>query len=205
LQTLSGIEIEPEVHDAYLKINVESDREMLIKSNFLTVDHTVSDARIACHRSHIQVLKKFLNDTYAETCLIFEDDLRTDFSTIELKIIFNSIKEASKNLHWDVINLGRCWDRCGKIKQNTGILIKSSHSLCRHSYIVSRKGAEKIINQSLPMNHKPGDNIIAQLNVEGKLEYLSTKVNIFNQNRKIYGSTLGNWTMFGAPPACSLW
>jgi len=200
LNTLKSVGIIPEVYDAYLKKNVTKDKPELIKSGFLDKDYTVSESRIACHYSHIQVLKKFLEDRNAETCLIFEDDLEIPISEKELKIVFKSIKDTSDKIVWDVINLGRCWDHCEDINYSIGMLVKSPHSQCRHAYIVSRKGAQIMVDQAVPMKHKPGDNMIAKLNTEGKLEYFGTKEQIFKQARALYGSSLNN--PLRSPPTC---
>jgi len=204
LKTLDNVGIEPEVYDAYLKANVFNDKDKLINSGFLAQDFTVSDARIACHYSHIQVLKKFLEDPVAKTCLIFEDDLRTPYTKNELKVIFKSIMNTSSSIPWDVINLGRCWDSCANIEYRTGILVKSPYAKCRHAYIVSRKGAQIMIDDTQPMKHSPGDEMIAKINLAGGIEYLATRNNIFLQNREVFGSNLGNnnFNSSGGPPTC---
>ena len=197
---MNSLKIAPIYFDAILKDNLNKNE--LIKSNIITNDSDLNIGRIACHLSHITVLKKFLEAT-SETCFIFEDDLYKPDNLSELKTQFNQINFYIKNNKllndWDIINFGRCWDNCDnqqiiiKKQGNIPAIVKSDFSKCRHAYAVSRKGAENIIKNTLPLSNIPGDRLIALHNQKNNINMFSLSPPIFFQNRKDFGTNLGNF------------
>jgi hypothetical protein len=57
---------------------------------------------------------------------------------------------------WELINLGRCWDFCklevteAFVLQETGRLVRSPSPLCTNAYVVTTKGAKKIVSLITP-------------------------------------------------------
>jgi len=167
------------------------DRNKLINEGFIHKNYKNSNGRIACHNSHINVLKQFLK-TKNNSCFIFEDDIKgLDMSKTSFnEIVSESIKQLPTS--YDIIYFGRCWDTCSKQIQITKNLVKAYKPQCRHAYGVSRKGAKKIIKLSLPMIKWGGDTIIAKLIQNGIIEAYAITPQIFKQNRTELGTNLGN-------------
>ena len=106
---------------------------------------------------------------------IFEDDI--DFNQ-------GALQEAKKILRnfkmpWDLIFLGHCFESESQIffSGNNSVyrIQKSVHPLCTHSYMVSLKGAKKLL-QILPSIYeidKPVDNYYAQFSEAGRLDSYS--------------------------------
>lgn len=162
--------------------------------------------RICCHFSHCQVLRRFLADPDARSCLIFEDDnfplSRSDAETAKYRMSM-----IMKNIpsDWEFVNFSRCWDYCETNKSVTKDMVQTYRALCRNAYAVSRNGAEKILAHTIPMRRNPGDVSIMQLTrKEGVMlkAYASTE-NIFAQNRETLSSELENKSkiLSCAPPS----
>lgn len=180
--------LNPIIFPATLKKNISKDK--LIESGFLHPETKLNIGQIACHLSHIQVLKTFLNSSEPR-CLIFEDDIEPardskDYYSIRIKKFLMMVPDD-----FDLIYLGRCYDRCKQDKIIGPGLVQCFFPLCRHSYIVSRKGAQKIIMNTIPLKIQ-GDNTIANLISQRKIKAYAAKPAIFFQNRKKLGSFLNN-------------
>jgi GR25 family glycosyltransferase involved in LPS biosynthesis len=115
-------------------------------------------SRVACHLGHINILKKFLKEkeTYA---LIFEDDIKIENYDLinKINVIVNNIPKDA-----EIIYLSYCFEYCDKIKKYNKIFSKAYRPLCRHMYLVTKDGAEKIIKHTLPM-FSSGDRMIGHL------------------------------------------
>ena len=165
------------------------DRKKLIEENIIEKDSILVNGKIACHLSHVEVLKSFLKNSKSRTCFIFEDDIKLpDNLTSRINKIKKIIKSIPSN--WDLINFGKCWDICS----NTDIInedIIKSFPLCRHAYAVTRKGAQIIIENTFPMKTS-GDVMYKQLALDKKLNIYTSINRIFDQNREKMGSELDN-------------
>lgn len=183
---MPGFEIKPIILPASLKNNLN--KEKLIKNKFLSPESKLNMGQIACHHSHIKALKTFLQ-TSEPWALIFEDDIEPA-KKINYNIkIANILKNVPAN--FDLIYLGRCYDKCRYDQIIVPGLVRCFYPLCRHSYIVSRKGARYIINNTLPLKIQ-GDNTIANLILKKKLIAYASKPALFYQNRKELKSNLNN-------------
>jgi|SaaInlStandDraft_7_1057024.scaffolds.fasta_scaffold03583_2 GR25 family glycosyltransferase involved in LPS biosynthesis len=173
------------------KLKNELDYNKLINDNIVKRQFVKKKnyGRIACHYSHISVLQNFL-DSNAETCLIFEDDIRPIENVTHLNDTFkNNISELPDD--WDILYLGRCWDNCKKQTKISLNIYKLYTPKCRHAYAVTKKGAEIILKYSIPQ-YIAGDKIYAELIKNNKLQAYGFSPQLFLQNRENLGSTLGN-------------
>ena len=100
--------------------------------------------------------------------------------------------ERAGPLKNNIIYFGRCWDKCHKQNYISDNLVRTYFPQCRHSYGVTRKGAEIIIKKSIPLIDKGGDQNIAILIENGELEAYAVTPNLFFQNRDVLGSNLNN-------------
>jgi len=168
----------------------ELDKSQLIEEGSIAAGCVLNTGRIACHMSHIKTLQTFLSSTN-RNCLIFEDDLTEPDKSIDY---FSEIKNIIDNapVDYDIIYLGRCWDKCGKDIKITNNLVQAFFPHCRHAYIVSRLGAEKIISESLPLSEFSGDESIAKAIGKRLIDAYASSPPLFYQNRSQLGTNLGN-------------
>lgn len=182
------MKIDPIIFNAVNKNNL--DKPALIEEGKLSAMCILNSGRIACHMSHISVIEDFLKDEKAKTCFIFEDDIELPSDVLEVKNLIEKCYESLPE-DWDIINFGKCWDDC-----NSSVVINKyvskSFPLCRHSYLINRSGAEKILKGTLPMRLFPGDHMYRQLAYDGVLNMYSSNKPVFLQNRMGMGSNLAN-------------
>jgi GR25 family glycosyltransferase involved in LPS biosynthesis len=184
---MNSFKIKCNYFPAILKNNIN--RTQLIQSGFISSKSKLNNGQIACHQSHITVLKIFLQSS-DKNCLIFEDDLKYPNFNIKYNDRIKNIMESLPD-DYDIIYFGRCWDKCSKNISLNSYLVKCYIPQCRHSYGVTRKGAEKIINYTRNLL-KPGDYTISRLIKKGVIIAYGSKPSIFIQNRERLGSNLGN-------------
>jgi len=184
---MNSFKIKCNYFPAILKNNIN--RAQLIQSGFISPKSKLNNGQIACHQSHIFVLKNFLQSNN-NNCLIFEDDLKypnlnVNYNKIIYKVMVNLPKDC------DIIYFGRCWDKCKKSIPINKYLVKCYIPQCRHAYGVTRRGAEKIIKNTIKLL-KPGDYTISRLIKKGVIIAYGSNPSIFIQNREVLGSNLGN-------------
>lgn len=149
----------------------------------------INSGRVACHFSHLAVLKKFENDPLVSTCLIMEDDIKLPYKMMENINYFKKVMENVPS-DWDIIYIGKCYCACN-VDNIVNRYITKDLPLCLHAYIVNKRGARKIIENSLPMIDN-GDKMYKKMMMEGKLIGYSSIIPLFFQNREVLGTTLGN-------------
>ena len=130
------------------------------------VDSHVYPPEAGCIFGHRRVLEEFLKTSKKQTALILEDDalpIRKRGILSQLDELVQAVSSTAENddESWDFVQLGRCWDiNCHDEEHLTPVAILSNgvkllpsqgFEFCSHSYLVSRKGAEKILQYTLPM------------------------------------------------------
>jgi GR25 family glycosyltransferase involved in LPS biosynthesis len=181
LRSLSTFGITPEIMDPIFKGNL--DGSSLIKNKIVKKSYNYKNmGKVACHMSHLKVMEKLLS-TDAETALIFEDDVKEcsgklfyDKRILSLKKELEKIKDEK----WDVLYLGHYSSECSEMNFITEQVCKGGNSLCRHAYAVNRRGAEKILKETLPM-YKNGDCMMCDMDVDGRLKSFKVMPPIFYQ------------------------
>ena len=152
----------------------------------------ISKARILCHISHIEVLKKFIKSK-EKTCFIFEDDIHMKINPNILNQEIKKVMNVMNKINYDIVFMGYCWENCSKRIPVNESIMKPHFPKCRHAYGVTKQGAEKIIKYTTPLKNLPGDKTLALAIKNGKLNAFATKEPLFWQNRKKLGSTLDNY------------
>lgn len=118
---------------------------------------------------HRRILESFLRKesggqehsvTHEQAALILHDDAKPHFANTVNDALFEII-DKMEHLDWDFIQLGRCYDvfchkdsqlyPVGVLKDGTRILKSKGFELCSHAYLVSKRGAEKIMQYSYPI------------------------------------------------------
>uniref|UniRef100_A0A7S4DX07 Glycosyl transferase family 25 domain-containing protein n=1 Tax=Lotharella globosa TaxID=91324 RepID=A0A7S4DX07_9EUKA len=119
---------------------------------------------VALTIAHRKALKLFLlsEHTYG---VIFEDDVALSesqskekaYGDRDLSEVFMELGATSNEFSWDMLNLGRCVDYCDSDETVAGLngaktakLVKSGNPLCAHAYMVTRKGAERLLRNTWP-------------------------------------------------------
>jgi len=182
--------------DAILKKDLDPD---ILKKHdeFLDKDHNLTNlGEIACYLSHLKVMKKFLLDE-KKKAIIFEDDITPCAST---KLYQSQLHQLRKELtelenkgvleQYDIIYLGNCWSNCLGSNFITQHLATNSESLCNHAYVINKKAAKIILDNSILLKTQI-DLLIVDLIKKHKLKSLTLFPQIFSQNRNVTGTTLG--------------
>ncbi|BCS83432.1 glycosyltransferase [Cotonvirus japonicus] len=106
----------------------------------------------ACTCSHITAIRYFLENTQESRVVVFEDDVSFDF----LKMIPFDWSEFESNLplNYSVIQLAVSCDRGGITDIKLVPINIESKSYCSTAYLISRRGAQEIIDKYLFVNGK---------------------------------------------------
>ena len=165
------------------------DVDKLIESGKVKKYPRVNQPRIACHYSHLNVLKEFLKSG-KERCIIFEDDINTGYTKINLLYIFNHLMyNLPKNI--DLLYIGYCFEKCNRNTKYDQYYTLAYKPYCRHAYSVNRFSAQEIIDKTSMMYYN-GDKMISDLIHDKKLICYLSNYQIFTQNREEIKTVLGN-------------
>eukprot|EP00954_Amorphochlora_amoebiformis_P019177 1330948-Amorphochlora_amoeboformis.AAC.1 len=156
----------------------------------------MSMGEVACALSHREIFKEFLSNKKLEYAMIFEDDVMFEPGLMIqhediIKWIF-SLAQTSKEVGWDGLNLGRCsLRRCSndievlsryfpqKKYEPINLSIINRDSQCTHAYLVTRKGAELLLEANDPIA-VPEDHYRNHLST---FRYMTVKPRLFTQDR----------------------
>jgi len=161
----------------------------IIKKKLIKQWSSLNKGRIACHYSHLNVLQNFL-DSGKERCIIFEDDIKSDYSKNDLLNILNNLINNIPT-DCDILYIGYCFEICNKIQKYDKYFSIGYKPKCRHAYLVNRYSAKKIIDKTSIM-YNNGDEMLSDMIKNGILKAYLSNYHIFNQNRDELGSNLGN-------------
>ena len=165
------------------------DIDNLVKMNKIIPWGKENIGRIACHYSHLMVIKEFLKSG-DERCIIFEDDLYCNYSKKKvsdiLTKIFNNLPEDC-----DILYLGYCWEICKHMTKVNPYIMNASEPKCRHAYSINRRTAKILLDKTSIMYHN-GDEMYSKLIKNGTLKAYLASVVLFEQNRGYFGSELNN-------------
>lgn len=139
---------------------------------------------IGCAMSHIELWKQLLNDNDTDYYIIFEDDaiINSDFVTTIEEI--NNIKHI---LDFDILSL-YCGPGINCVHLEKVHTLKNGISVGRPvfplsltSYIISKKGANKLLSEINKIEYHI-DMDIAIKNLSGRISYLSLDKNLIQHN-----------------------
>ncbi|WP_097345469.1 glycosyltransferase family 25 protein [Escherichia coli] len=153
LSLAKKLELPIKIENAIIGSNLSKEYlDNLTNESIDKIGRNLSPGEVGCYLSHIKCLKNFLSSG-DEFAIILEDDVTLDY---RIKDFISTIEFKETTLFFDVMLLGyrngygSYW---GKKKWN-------SHKLLRfpdcgygaHAYLVTRKGAEKIVyNNAIPI------------------------------------------------------
>lgn len=152
---------------------------------------------IACYLSHLKALRMFLLDKQSpEYAVFFEDDIKPNQPNSlfheRLQLLQKELEQVKQlGIDWDILYLGHCWANCKQFKKLTLQLTTGGSPVCNHAYVLTRKGAETIVQESGCMKDAY-DQFVNKLIKEKKLKEMIVMPPLFYQNRKVIGSLLNN-------------
>mmetsp|Transcript_24433 Transcript_24433/g.34160 ORF Transcript_24433/g.34160 Transcript_24433/m.34160 type:complete len:274 (+) Transcript_24433:116-937(+) len=174
----------------------------LVESEEIKMRYCMPTLAVALVKGHQAAVKAFLNSDY-EYGMIFEDDVTLDkntaseYGTDSIPTILNDIAMTSRTYGWDYLNLGRCIDNCEServvfegVRGKDVKLIESSNPMCANAYMVTRRGAEVLLQNTSPI-FNPWDVmplIMHKASRKGEFKVLSTSPRLFDQDRENTGS-----------------
>ena len=162
----------------------------------------MNSGRIACHLGHLSILERFLQSSN-KYALVFEDDVTlTPGKNYEQKYKLRTILgNIPANAH--IVYLSYCYEFCELAKNYDDIFIHAVRPLCRHMYLVSREGAQIILDNTLPM-YNTGDKMIGNLILKNVLKGYLVNPRFFTltQNRQPTGVFKTNLDNHGVHYSC---
>lgn len=178
-------------------INKQQVVDTLDKYNILVNTDRMSLGEVACYLSHYSLWQQVI-DYNLPYLMVFEDDI---YFTKGAKALLNDLNWLPKD--YDVIKLETMYDR---VMINKGVQLLSEHKLCRMKsrhmgmagYIISRKGAKKLITMTQELGvDRPIDHIMFDRLIEQKTSKvyqvcpaLCIQDKIYNKNTIRFGSCL---------------
>tara|TARA_B100001769_G_C21971479_1_gene522572 strand:- start:132 stop:920 length:789 start_codon:yes stop_codon:yes gene_type:complete len=167
--------------------------EQLKKDGFIS-NKKIRDGIIACALGHHDILNKFLK-TNKKYALIFEDDIFIPQEKNKQIEISTKIKNLINNIpiDADIVYFGYCFENCSKKYKYNEYFNKSVRPSCTHLYFVSRKGANKIINNIKPFKYGIDIHYMDLINNKILNSYsVNSNYLLIEQNRDNLGSELDN-------------
>lgn len=147
---------------------------------------------LALQLSYLCIFEKFVNNPKtkpSDHCFIFEDDILYQHPKIWKNRLNNILKELPSD--YDIINLGRCFDKCRKNIKYSKNLVSNTFPLCTHACGYSVPIAKHILSHALPMQ-EACDTLLRKLYLPGKMfKGFSASPAVFFQNKALVG-LLGN-------------
>lgn len=138
---------------------------------------------VAISFSHRRVWQVFLQSN-ASLALVLEDDA-VKVSPHKVASLVRKLRR--EEIHWNFLQLGRCWDFCDSevtvlTLHNSTRIVQSQSPLCTHAYLISRDAARTLLHYSLP-HVTSVDLLIALLSRTRRLDLLSASPPMYSQRR----------------------
>ena len=122
-----------------------------MKDKYVRYVTWLSASEIGCLLSHVSLWEEVANNPSKHRIAIFEDDARThvDGNTIRqlLSDFYSHLKDNNIS-EPDMLYLGKALDDCMSYQKVWGNVYTSTHPLCLHAYIITKNGAQKLLNMA---------------------------------------------------------
>lgn len=141
---MKAIDGKVDVNEKYLK-----DNEIEMMKDFSEPYHgrPLTFGEIGCFMSHYNIWQDMIKQNYKEV-IVFEDDVRFEpFFKDKLKLVRQELMDL--NLDWDLIFLGRkiLHNMEENWVQGSDWLVHVNYTYWTLGYMMSKKGAEKLVNE----------------------------------------------------------
>lgn len=120
----------------------------LLKEKYIKLANRMSPGELGCLLSHVFLWERIATDPSLNRIAIFEDDARTHTDIITVnKLIFDLYEHLRINgmPEPDMLYLGKALDSCMTYERVWKNVYKSYHPLCLHAYIITKTGAQKLL------------------------------------------------------------
>ena len=154
----------------------------------LVPNNRLSDGEVGCYHSHALALQMFLR-SQEPAGIVFEDDVASDLSKTQFETKMRQAREHLGN--FDIVYLGKCYCECGTFAKVDHDLYSTSGALCLHAYMVSRTGAQKLLNlveKRVPTD--PIDLVYYNNSMTGKIRAGAFHPSLFTQDAETHQSNL---------------
>ena len=157
--------------------------------------------QIGCALSHLKLIQDFVDDSTVNYIFIMEDDLKI-ITMNEMRLFEFGFKELiAKIPNFDIFYLSYTIEdrsvpniqEVEKIQKETGLqyIWKMNGCLCASAYVISKKGAKKILERALPVTEHI-DKVYEKGIRDGFFLAYGMISRIFDQDKKNIKSTLGD-------------
>ena len=147
--------------------------KQLETTGFRYKHYQLTRGAIGCYLSHVKIWENMLKNNQ-DIVLIFEDDARPPPNIMFAinKIMLDVPKD------WDIVLLGKYCHEC----EEYATYLKMKRFILLHSYIISKKGVEKIIgtNSLFPISQQL-DSFLSE--ISGTLNIYSPKIDVVRQGK----------------------
>lgn len=149
---------------------------------------TMTRGEVGCYLSHVRAWRQIVTDG-APTAIVFEDDIGSDLSPVRMRDALHLARRHASR--FDLIYLGKCLSECGALRRIEGDLHEAHGALCTHAYLVSRRGAARLLGRlgAHPPAH-PIDLDLYALARYGSLRTAAFHPSLFYQDVSRHGSRL---------------
>jgi GR25 family glycosyltransferase involved in LPS biosynthesis len=129
------------IFEAIYFSNLSHETKNTYKERFCTVDNKIdSDGAMGCFISHYEVLNLICKQSEYEYAYVFEDDVKIIYEELFLNV------ESNLPQNFDVLMLGGFYGKNYDTNDGFYTPIYNNYCACTEAYIVSKKGAKKIID-----------------------------------------------------------
>jgi GR25 family glycosyltransferase involved in LPS biosynthesis len=149
---------------------------------------------VGCYLSHVQLWQKFLNESHAPAMLVFEDDVKLtedSYKNLQTQLLSSPTLQNTNAYDFCILSPSsnpRYTSRSVEFKGEKG-LDRLNNFTCLVSYIITRKGVEKILPLVFPIeSHIDGFiSACSSMNVldvcapkKSMFKYITTKSDIYD-------------------------
>lgn len=149
----------------------------LKRQKIITDNPSLNRGKVGCYKSH-QLMWKKIVQSQAPMALILEDDVALRITPTILTRITKGLQEIQHHSSWDVFLLARNHRRAENQQSVGKHTVRTGSFWGLFAYVVSLKGAEKLLQLSDQTIHLPIDVLVSRLGLKGKLNVFALKKSI---------------------------
>jgi len=124
-------------------------RQLAMKKKYVQGITWLSNSEIGCLLSHVSLWEEVATNPDKNRIAIFEDDARTHLdgnTAFKLLSGYYYHLEANNIPEPDMLYLGKALDDCMNYQKVWDNVYTSTHPLCLHAYIITKAGAQKLLD-----------------------------------------------------------
>lgn len=125
-------------------------RHLALKRKYIATLSWLTNSEIGCMLSHVSLWEEIANRAELNRVAIFEDDARTHIEASTLHKLLSEFYEHIRENEIpepDILYLGKALDDCMSYEKVWGDVYRSRHPICLHAYIITKKGAKKLLER----------------------------------------------------------